>query len=236
MSEDAVEVAPKPENGDSGQHERYLNSRYMALAAELQAGVITPDDFAQRMTEERLALEKNAETDGLTKAFNYKHMIAEVDREILETRGTGLPLGALYIDFDHLKEKNTELGHPRVNQLLEAFSDIVREEITPRAGSFGRMGGEEFLILMPNTTEEQLTELSLTIGDRMSMEVGERAKLPGVRQTVSIGAMCLKPGQTGKDFMVEVNRLMLDAKEGGRNRMVMTKTGGERVEREFKVD
>src|SRR5439155_7811036 len=100
------------------------------------------------------ALQRRATTDALTGLANRRHLTAAIDTEVRRARRTGRALSLAILDIDHFKRINDTHGHPGGDAVLREIAAVLRE--TTRAGDIlGRIGGEEFAVLMPETDTGQ---------------------------------------------------------------------------------
>jgi len=124
---------------------------------------------------------------------------------------------ALLLDIDHFKMINDQLGHAAGDECLRKIGEIIRT--TVRGGdTAGRIGGEEFLVVMPGASRE----VALTVGERLRLAVA----LSGMRYangepvTTSIGAAAVRVGDTVETLLARADRGLYEAKRLGRNRLV----------------
>jgi diguanylate cyclase (GGDEF)-like protein len=160
--------------------------------------------------------ELRAATDGLTGLPNSRTVRDTVKRMAAQAGRTSEPLAAALLDLDHFKQVNDTYGHGRGDDVLAAVGAVLREQL--RASDFvGRMGGEEFVMLLPATSRAGAVEAS----EKIRAAVAELV-VPGIdRQiTVSIG-IALIPDHAGDadGVLREADRALYAAKEAGRNRV-----------------
>lgn len=123
----------------------------------------------------------------------------------------------LLLDIDHFKSINDHLGHAAGDECLRRIGEIVRS--TVRAGdSGGRIGGEEFLIVMPGASRE----IALAVGERLRLSValGGMRYANGDPVTTSIGVTTAKAGDTIETILARADRGLYEAKRQGRNCIV----------------
>jgi diguanylate cyclase (GGDEF)-like protein len=120
------------------------------------------------------------------------------------------------LDIDHFKDFNDNYGHPVGDIVLKELTDLISRSI--RSGDlFARWGGEEFVLLLPDSDLESAHNAA----DKLRLLVSDTdlAKVPS-RVTVSIGVIQLAEDDTLKSIMERVDHALYEAKEGGRNRVV----------------
>ena len=161
-----------------------------------------------------------ASYDYLTGLFNRRRFEEEVARELAETRRNGRPGALLWIDVDHFKEINDDLGHPTGDEVLRHLALVIAGR-TREEHVLARLGGDEFAVLVSPGEEAE----ALTVADRILKELSSTFVISGghtVRVSASIG-VALFPGHasTVDDLLLRADTAMYHAKETGRNRVCM---------------
>jgi diguanylate cyclase (GGDEF)-like protein len=169
----------------------------------------------ERADEETTRL---ATTDPLTGVFNRRTFIELAEQELARTRRTGAPLALMMLDLDHFKRVNDTYGHLIGDQVLVAFTRLVRECVR-RSDLVVRYGGEEFCVLLPGTLLTAATALAERI--RAATAARTLTSLP-FRITVSIGVTASAAGAATAldDLLARADEALYRAKEEGRNRVV----------------
>ncbi|MDD3777230.1 MAG: diguanylate cyclase [Actinomycetota bacterium] len=168
-----------------------------------------------QLLEDKKMLRILSITDGLTGLYNHNHIISELKREINRSNRYGGYLSVIMLDIDHFKDINDHYGHQRGDQVLSSIGRIIKESLR-KADIAGRYGGEEFLIIMPETKVEQ----AYLIGERLRKEVESYGwNLDHFQVTISGGAAQYHPQMTYEDLLGNSDRLLYQAKERGRNQM-----------------
>jgi diguanylate cyclase (GGDEF)-like protein len=168
-------------------------------------------------------LVRMATRDGLTGLHNRKHFVHCVDAEIERAKRYDRPLSLVLFDIDHFKRVNDTYGHAQGDAVLRALAGTVRE--TCREQDIpGRVGGEEFAVLLPETGREQAAAMAERLRQAVEqIEVGIDGEKV-IRFTISVGVISLERAGSDTDFQTlftRVDALMYQAKEGGRNRVVV---------------
>ena len=161
-------------------------------------------------------LERAARVDFLTECFNRRAIEELGARAIAAARRHGTPLAVLVIDIDHFKRINDELGHAAGDDALT--ESVARIRSTLRSEDMlGRMGGEEFIVLMPNTD----ATAAMTAGERIRADFsGRPLQLEGCDRevTLSVGAAVLAPADRRfSQLLLRADRAMYAAKNAGRD-------------------
>jgi len=164
---------------------------------------------------------EQAITDPLTGAFNRRHMSTRL-REALENGKPRSTLSALLlIDVDHFKRINDEHGHDAGDAVLKGIVSVVRSRARKTDLLF-RMGGEEFVLLLPDTTEKE----AMTLADDIREAIAASPLLEGHTVTVSIGVGPADPGDSVESWIKGTDAAMYEAKESGRNRVARRAVAG----------
>ncbi len=160
--------------------------------------------------------ELRASTDALTGLPNARSVRATLKRMVAQANRSGLPLAALLVDLDHFKQINDTYGHGHGDEVLAASAEAMRSAV--RESDFvGRYGGEEFLLLLPDTGSEG----ALLSAEAVRAAVGA-VSVPKVdRQvTTSVGVAVLgDDGIDGDTLIRSADRALYAAKSLGRNRV-----------------
>jgi two-component system cell cycle response regulator len=164
-----------------------------------------------------------AVTDPLTGLHNRRYMNGQLKALLERAALGGGPVSVLVLDIDHFKRINDAHGHPVGDEVLREFA--IRLVSNVRAVDVPcRFGGEEFVVLMPDTRAED----ALRIAERIRGHAGGQpyrvangAELLSV--TVSVGVAAYQPGDMPEDLLRRADAALYDAKGGGRNRVVVAK-------------
>ncbi|GHA82398.1 GGDEF domain-containing protein [Lysobacter bugurensis] len=172
--------------------------------------------FAQRAGLQHAHLHRLATHDALTGALNRRSLGQELERAIDAARSDAGTASLIVLDLDRFKHINDTHGHEAGDRVLIEFAHAVRD-VTRRTDRFFRLGGEEFLLVLPGADATALARLCEALRDatRTRLEVG------GEPVTVSIGAAVLQPDETAREWLVRADRAMYRAKRAGRDRAVI---------------
>ncbi|MHC2620907.1 diguanylate cyclase (GGDEF)-like protein [Bradyrhizobium huanghuaihaiense] len=163
-------------------------------------------------------IEELAELDELTGSYNRGCIMRLLDAEIETSRRTSRPCAIALIDLDWFKRINDAHGHPVGDEVLRTFAITIFANIRP-ADSFGRYGGEEFLLLLPDT-EGGAASRMLERLRRVVAELDWSAFSPGMHVTISAGVVTLRDNDTADTFLARADSALYSAKAQGRNRIV----------------
>ena len=171
---------------------------------------------AFQVRKQREALEAAASTDPLTGAGNRRRMGLELEQiATIAARGGGLP-GLLVLDLDHFKRVNDGFGHEAGDRVLTDFAEIVRLAVR-KSDRLYRMGGEEFLLLLPTLEPSGLP----VVANKLCRRVAERLRSPAGPVTVSVGATLYNRGELVSQWLARADEAVYRAKAEGRNQVVL---------------
>ncbi len=163
-----------------------------------------------------------AETDVLTGQPNRRAFMAEAEKLVGES--SRWPVCMLVIDIDRFKSINDTVGHAGGDAVLVAVARAIRAHLRP-TDTFGRLGGEEFGALLPNTT----LSTAMTVAEGLRARVAALDIAAGgttMRATVSIGATVVAGGKPDLDHLMDrADACLYEAKRTGRNRVVAREDG-----------
>jgi diguanylate cyclase (GGDEF)-like protein len=162
-------------------------------------------------------IEELAELDELTGSFNRRCIMRMLDDEIARAHRIKAPCSIALIDLDWFKRVNDAYGHPTGDEVLRTFAITVFANIR-NIDRFGRYGGEEFLLVLPETP----TDAAARILDRLRAIIADldwSAFSPGMRVTISAGVATLRADESADTFLARADSALYAAKARGRNRI-----------------
>ena len=203
-----------------GEPEGSKSGRTVAIFGSIQ-DISVQVDSAQKLKKARNEAEaaaksalRLAHTDVLTGLPNRRHTMAALNRAVSEAKVSGAPFSIAMFDIDHFKSVNDNFGHACGDEVLRG---VARSAV--RAGRsedlIGRIGGEEFLMLLPNTDTQ--TALRAAERIRAAIERDTSASKDFVRVTISVGVAGWKEELTGETLFGLADKALYDAKIAGRN-------------------
>ncbi len=172
--------------------------------------------------EQQRPHERSALTDALTSLNNRRWFDEMLPRLMERCRKGGTPLALLVLDVDHFKRYNDSHGHQAGDQALKAVGSCLLSHLRPNDAAV-RYGGEEFVVVLPNNGEEEM----LNVANRLCEELRNQPicdeqgnALPSI--SVSIGAALWQEGQTLQSLVAMADAALYQAKESGRNQVVVS--------------
>jgi len=170
------------------------------------------------LAERVRTFERDATIDPLTRLTNRRALELVLAREMEHAHRTLAPFSVLVVDIDGFKAYNDRFGHVAGDVALQRFSTIFGGALRA-IDCAARFGGEEFVALLPGTDLPG----ALTLGERVRTALREAAiphpdGIDGLL-TVSVGAACARPGESGSSLIVRADRALYEAKHDGRDRV-----------------
>ena len=194
-------------------HTALIRTPRIHMAGKL---VMMRDISEQKKFEARL--KELASTDGLTGLYNRRHFFQQARQEVDRARRFGHQMTVLMLDADKFKNVNDTYGHDIGDRVLEKISELIRASLRSMDFS-GRLGGEEFAVLLPETALSGGLFVAERIRQAMAETTLETDNGP-VRFTVSIGVAELDPDGGNLETMLKAaDEALYRAKTGGRNRV-----------------
>lgn len=170
-------------------------------------------------------LEQQAHLDYLTGLSNRRHFMEQGETELARAQRHGHLLSVFMLDIDHFKQFNDTYGHKAGDQVLQKLAEVMRATLRT-VDILGRVGGEEFAVLLPETALAEAVEVAERL--RQAVEQAPVVFEAGLPQhfTVSIGVTTQRVRETNLDILLnEADRALYRAKEAGRNRVVAANQG-----------
>ena len=171
----------------------------------------------ERLKEAYRRIEELAELDELTGSFNRRCFMRLLEEEIARSARLNMPCSIALIDLDHFKRINDVHGHPTGDEVLRTLAITVFANIRA-IDRFGRYGGEEFLLVLPDTAPESAAQMLNRLRTIIA-ELDWSAFSPGMRVTMSAGVATLRAGESSDTFLARADGALYAAKARGRNRI-----------------
>jgi len=167
-------------------------------------------------------MKEQANFDVLTGLYNRRFVQDFARKQLAIARRKGQPMGVLMLDLDHFKSFNDDYGHEIGDCILRHFSKTVSESLR-EANLIGRYGGEEFVVVLPDTSVESCVLVAERIRKAvMAMVVPSNTENPLPQVTVSIGVAAFPGhGETLEEVIQASDKALYESKRGGRNRVTV---------------
>lgn len=172
--------------------------------------------FAWRTAQQRRLLQDLASRDPLTGVGNRRTLTSEMDIALANYKRHGTACGLLLLDLDHFKRINDRDGHAEGDRVLVEFALLTRNT-SRRTDRLFRLGGEEFVLLLPNIDRAGLEAAARNI----VKTVAAHLRSTGGPVTVSIGGALLESGEDSIRWLHKADICLYQAKNQGRNRSVI---------------
>lgn len=178
--------------------------------------------FQKKMVATEEIIQEMAITDELTKLKNRRFLRTRLGEELDRASRYGHPLACIFFDVDLFKQVNDTYGHEAGDMVLRTVSATAQEQ-GRQIDILGRFGGEEFLMILPETDLEQ----AVALAERLRQAIESKTCVAGrqqIRVTATFGVSCYSPGPTAaqpdlSDLIKQADTAMLEAKKAGRNRV-----------------
>jgi len=177
-------------------------------------------DHLEDIVQERTAeLQRLAITDSLTGVFNRRHLLILGEQALEQARRYQRPLAALMIDIDHFKQINDRYGHAVGDEALKKLAECLQSNLRA-ADILGRYGGEEFVVLMPETDLETARRIAERLCEGIRALTIETEHAP-IHFTTSIGVAVFDDARdaTVDSLIQRADQAMYAAKQAGRNQV-----------------
>lgn len=184
---------------------------------DIEERVVVSHEEVTRLKEAEIANSRLANTDALTGALSRRNFLNLAEQELARATRYELPLMVLMLDLDHFKLINDQHGHAAGDAVLQGFVQTVTGVLRD-SDLIGRIGGEEFAVLLPNTALDGGRALAQRIIDSVRaspVEINGEC----LSYTVSIGAGCLSSEMSFATLLSQADIALYRAKHGGRDRL-----------------
>lgn len=193
-----------------------MSARIVELDGQRCSLVGLHDVTAQKRLEEQLrAL---ATRDSLTGAANRRHFVELAERERQRSLRSGSPLALCLLDADHFKDVNDRYGHVAGDHVLAALATSAQSQLRV-ADVLGRLGGEEFAILLPDTPLEGAEVLAERVREAVAAHRVPSGDAEEIAVTISVGVAELRDAESFESLLKRADRALYAAKDRGRNRV-----------------
>ncbi len=165
--------------------------------------------------EKNKVLEKMASTDGLTQVYNHRFILTRLEEEISRAERHGSDLSIILLDLDKFKNVNDTFGHETGDLVLHTTAQVINSAIR-KSDILGRYGGEEFLVILPNTNSRNAYVAAEKIRAAVEATIYDNRL---IKTTIS-GGIATYSDATHLTMIKDADENMYKAKDNGRNQIV----------------
>jgi diguanylate cyclase (GGDEF)-like protein len=178
--------------------------------------IVTMNDITKQI-ETMNKLQKMAEIDPLTEMFNRRYFLETFEQELINAKVRKQPISLIMFDLDRFKKINDRYGHQAGDVLLRNVSNICRSSVRSN-DTLGRYGGEEFLILLPNTTLQEAVEVGERIRKNIeNLNVIFNSRHLKITASLGIAGILRTQDENVDQFIKFADNALYEAKKSGRN-------------------
>jgi diguanylate cyclase (GGDEF)-like protein len=182
-------------------------------------------------------MDRLASTDDLTGLHNRRAFLASAERALASARRKGEDLALLILDLDDFKGVNDTYGHPVGDLVLIGVAEILARSVRRQVDVVGRVGGEEFAVLLPGHDQDSARWVAEDIRTAIA---AARVRTPAgeIVATASVGCASIASGDSVSTALHRADEALYAAKRGGRNRVAVSAAGtaailfGDRLDRQ----
>jgi diguanylate cyclase (GGDEF)-like protein len=198
----------------------YINDHYEQMTQQLQQLLAEKEELTRQLQNANAKLKRLASTDPLTGVANRRRFSEALEETLAVSKRNGAPISLIMLDIDHFKKVNDTYGHATGDKVLKAVCERMEANVRPQ-DVVGRLGGEEFAVLLPDTPPD----IGQIVAERLrrSLEISPVHTDQGaIRFTASFGGISVAQGAKIPDadeFLNIADKCLYASKEGGRNRV-----------------
>lgn len=191
------------------------------LLAQLNVGLRKANKYRDLVRLSTVAL-----ADSLTEFNNRRALESDLPKQIEKARANNKPLSLIILDVDYFKQVNDNYGHLVGDRILQLLCARLRNNLRYKDVPF-RYGGEEFVILLSDTTSEEAYKVACRLNQLVSKEPFSLARNLAIDITISLGIAGLRDEDdlNGLSLLDRADRYLLQAKSSGRNRVIFNGNG-----------
>lgn len=198
------------------------------ISALLLAGIFGISKIILKINSNNDLLCALSQLDPLTQCLSRTEILFRINEEIKRSQRNNRPFALLEMDIDHFKSVNDTYGHEIGDQVLISLARNTKE-VLRSIDAVGRIGGEEFLILLPETDIRQATETAERLREHIANITHATCELNAIKITISIGVTVfystknpqMQTDEISTEIIKQADMAMYQAKNAGRNRVAI---------------
>jgi len=200
----------------------YREIKFCQIVTTVAANALENAQLYESLEIAHSQLTEISKKDPLTDVYNRRYLFERLEVEFARSVRKRAPLSAIMLDIDHFKRVNDDLGHQAGDSVLIGFGQILKNCLRGQ-DLVGRYGGEEFLIVLPETDDAG----AVMVAERIRREVRQHqfARASGRKVTCSLGIAVRDPATTAtptvESLVALADHALYEAKSGGRDRAVV---------------
>jgi diguanylate cyclase (GGDEF)-like protein len=207
---------------ENAAYQKHLEELVEQRTRELEKEIEQRKKIEHRLRENEQRFKDLSRRDDLTGLFNSRHFHTQIQDEVERSDRYGRPLSLIFLDLDDFKHYNDSYGHLQGDIVLETLGRAIEKYIRHLDSAY-RYGGEEFVIILPETDLDS----AHAVAERLRQNFARIAFNPEARtvehMTVSLGVVARRPGETKEDFLRRADQAMYRAKKMGKNTTIVEK-------------
>lgn len=188
------------------------------LNSELELLVNERTEKLQKINSE---LREKATHDCKTGLLNHSAVLDFLKLMQTSALRYGNSLAVVMVDIDHFKLVNDKYGHPAGDQVIIDIAEVLKAS-TRESDACGRYGGEEYILILPQSDSDSATQLAERI--RIGIQQLNIPEINNSRVTASFGVAMFDPSVPNENLVIRADNALYEAKEAGRNRVVLSET------------
>lgn len=204
---------------DEGNLRHYLSMKMPYKNSDGSQALIGFSTDVTELFQLKEEFKKQANTDALTGLYNRRYFFKHAAKEFSRAKRHGLNMVVISIDIDYFKKINDKYGHPAGDKVLIEMSQNIISNLR-QEDILARIGGEEFSIILPNTTLEEANPVAQRICHNNNEFVVNEKNSEVINIQVSVGLVSMKTSDKNfDDLFIRADNALYQAKESGRNRV-----------------
>jgi diguanylate cyclase (GGDEF)-like protein len=201
-------------------YQEHLEEEIRHRTADLEREIRERKEIEKKLRESEQKFRELSIKDGLTGLYNARYFFGQIESELERCSRYGHTLSLILMDIDDFKLYNDTYGHLMGDRVLECLARVILKMIRKNDIAF-RYGGEEFVILLPETEAPEAVNVAERIRESFA-QTNQGLRDPSIRvyKTISVGVTQYRPGESSSQLIERADAFMYAAKSSGKNRIV----------------